>query len=103
VVGDGAKKQGTHITMVYRVSLKEGLVYTVEGNARGLLPDSTVGEGVIKRTRPLPKRVDGPGLNKHAKCPLSGLPQSAEVMHVYRFLPADFVVHFLVDTPLPPM
>lgn len=88
VGGEGGKSWGDHITIA--VEVHGGLIYTVEGNARGLLPDGSEGEGVIKRTRPLPKTAGGPGIS-NAECPVSGRPQSMEVMHVYRPRPADFI------------
>lgn len=87
VVGDGKKKQGDHVTLA--IEVVDGLVYTVEGNARGLLPDGKIGEGVVKRTRPLPTAFGGAGQSS-AKCPVSKLPQRMAVRWAYRFGPADF-------------
>lgn len=80
--------QGNHITIALEV--RDGLVYTVEGNAKGRLPDGSIGEGVIKRTRPLPASAGGPGISGD-ECPVSGRPQSMEVMFAYRPHPTDFV------------
>jgi hypothetical protein len=76
VVGTGKKPAGDHITLVMHIL--DGLVYTVEGNARGKLGDGTVGEGVICRTRPLV------ALPASARCPVSGLTQSMHAMLAYR-------------------
>lgn len=76
VVGNGKKPAGDHITIV--LSVRDGLVYTVEGNARGKLGDGSIGEGVICRTRPLV------ALPASARCPVSGLAQSMHAMLAYR-------------------
>lgn len=87
ITGNGRKRVGDHITMAMRVD--DGLVYTVEGNAHGRLPDGNVAEGVVMRTHPLPKSAGGPG-RAGGKCPVSGLPFWHEVLWAYRFLPEDF-------------
>jgi len=74
VVGNGKKRWGDHICLVERV--QGGLVYTIEGNARGVGPDGDTFEGVVKRTRPPQK--------SRARCPVSGLRQAYEVMWAYR-------------------
>lgn len=78
------KRWGTHITLVEAVDYEAGLAYTIEGNARGLLPDGTVGEGVVRRTRVL----DDAGLG--GVCPVSGLKQTARTHSAYRFQSHDF-------------
>lgn len=89
VVSDGSLAEGEHIVFVLDV-LPGGVLLTAEGNARGLGPDGKVYEGVVKRTRPLPKRFGGPGVNAKLRCPVSGRPQTMQVVHVYRFLDEDF-------------
>lgn len=89
VVSDGSLPEGEHIVFVAGV-LPGGVLLTIEGNARGLGPDGKVYEGVIKRTRPLPKRFGGPGINAKLRCPVSGRSQTTQVVHVYRFLDDDF-------------
>lgn len=88
VVSAGVKKQGEHIVMIQRI--EGGLAYTIEGNARGVGPDGRIFEGVVKRTRPLPRSAGGPGRDRSALCPVSGLTQRAELVHVYRFQAEDF-------------
>lgn len=84
VVGDKKKrKHGSHITVC--VGLRgDGLIDTIEGNAIGLLPDGSIGEGVIKRTRPLPPGSTG-GPRDPDPCPVTGRPQNARVISAYRF------------------
>lgn len=83
VVTDGRKAWGTHVTLVQAVRPSEGLVFTVEGNARGKLGDGSVGEGVVLRTRPLAQ-----GAAAGQRCPVSGLPQSLWAQVAYRPTPA---------------
>lgn len=84
IVGDKKKrKHGSHITVC--VGLRDdGLIDTIEGNAIGLLPDGSIGEGVIKRTRPLPPGATG-GPRDPDPCPVSGRPQNARIISAYRF------------------
>lgn len=89
VVSNGSKRQGEHIVMCDRVRT-DGLIETIEGNARGLGPNLEIFEGVVKRSRPLPITHGGPGKNKRVKCPISGLSQRSEVVFAYRFLEEDF-------------
>lgn len=89
VVSRGVKAAGEHICIVEELGPEPGLLTTIEGNARGLGPDGEIFEGVIRRTRPLPAAAGGPGRSS-AKCPLSGLSQTYEVAHAYRFAPEDF-------------
>ena len=84
VASTGGKRWGDHITVVERVDLAAGLIYTVEGNARGWVPGGAQGsaadcrEGVIRRTRPI-------GAPRHPRCPVSGLRQTARALAVYRW------------------
>jgi hypothetical protein len=89
VVSAGRKRQGEHICIVDRVDLDAKLVHTIEGNARGVLGDGTVGEGVIKRTRPWSRGAGGWGVRPNMRCPVSGLRQSAEIAHAYRPVAGD--------------
>ncbi len=82
VVGDGKVVRGTHITIVERV--EGSIVFTIEGNARGVLPDGTVGEGVIRRTRMIGKA------SRSARCEVSGLSMTMRALHAYRPLPEDY-------------
>jgi hypothetical protein len=79
IVGDGRVPRGTHITIVERVA--GDIIHTIEGNARGLLPDGSIGEGVIRRTRPIRK------MGRFARCEVSGLSMRLRALHAYR--PAD--------------
>jgi len=90
VVSRGKKRQGEHICIVEHVNHAAKLVHTIEGNAKGLGPDGTVFEGVIKRTRPWPRANGGLGRRSGQTCPVSGLRQSAEIVGAYRPLPEDF-------------
>ena len=89
VVGTGRKKVGDHITIADQNV--GGLIYTYEGNAWGLGPGEPAEtyEGVITRTRPLPKSAGGPGVGGD-RCPVSGGRQTKEAMHAYRFLAEDY-------------
>ena len=80
--------EGEHFAMVEHV--EGGMVHTIEGNAIGLGPDGRVFEGVIRRTRPLPKSAGGPGWSSAARCTVSGERQLMEVMHAVRFGAEDF-------------
>lgn len=83
-VGDKKKrKHGSHIAIVVKLR-DDGLVETIEGNAIGRLPDGSVGEGVVRRTRPLPSGATG-GPRDPGECPISGRPQNARVVAAYRF------------------
>lgn len=82
-----AEPQGSHGVLIERV--ENGLAYTIEANAKGLGPDGKVFEGVVRRTRPLPKSAGGPGASS-AKCPVSGRPQTSELCHAYRWIESDF-------------
>lgn len=87
VVGDpNGKRFGTHICVAVAGydggAVRSGVVHTVEGNARGVMPDGGIAEGVVRRSRPLSKKHGGPGFG--GTCAESGLGQWAEVMHVYR-------------------
>lgn len=82
VVGyTGGKAWGDHICLVERVD--DGLLWTIEGNARGLVLGGRRGvaedtrHGVIRRTRPM-------GAASRAVCPASGLQQTARLVAVYR-------------------
>lgn len=84
IVSNGSKRYGEHVTVVH-ARRDDGLITTIEGNARGLGAPKAGGEvyeGVIMRTRPLTTPAAG-------RCPLSGRPQSHAVIKVYRFLPED--------------
>ena len=81
------KAAGTHITLC--VNREGGLIYTVEGNARGLR-FSGLGNGVIKATRPLSRKDGGTGIDRTKVCPLTGMKVSHEVVHAYRFLATDY-------------
>ena len=59
--------QGDHITLCHSVDLKNRMIHTIEGNAKGTLGDESYGEGVIKQERSFD-----------------------QVAHVYRLLGADF-------------
>ena len=84
VVGDKKKRRhGSHIVLCVGVR-DGGLLDTIEGNAIGLLPDGSIGEGVVKRTRPLPTGSAG-GPREPGPCPVSGRPQNARVISAYRF------------------
>ena len=91
VVSRGIKSAGEHITMVRHVD--GGLIHTVEGNARGRLPNGKDGEGVIIRTRPLPTMYGGPtpADRQRFRCPVSGRTQPSVATWAYRFLAEDFV------------
>ena len=84
VTTTGAQKQGVHICVAVSEPDHAGLITTIEGNARGLLGDGTVGNGVIRRTRPIAK------LSSSARCPISGLKQAHWVAYAIRFAPEDF-------------
>ena len=86
VTTTGAKKEGVHICVAVSEPDHAGLITTIEGNARGLLGDGTVGNGVIRRTRPIAK------LSSAARCPISGLKQAHWVAYAIRFAPEDFEV-----------
>lgn len=76
VVGEpGGRPWGSHVTIVERVD--GGLAHTIEGNARGLLGDGSIGEGVVRRTRPVVPTAAG-------RCPATGLPSRAVVRFAYR-------------------
>ena len=49
VVGQG-KPWGSHITLCVGLG-EHGLIYTIEGNSRGLRGDGTTGRGVVRKTR----------------------------------------------------
>lgn len=89
VVSRGKKKQGEHICLVERVDHEAKLIHTIEGNARGVGPDGTVYEGVVKRTRPWPKSKGGLGRRANMRCPVSGLSQTYEGIWAYRPLDDD--------------
>lgn len=80
----GGHEYGDHICLVERID--DGLLYTIEGNAKGLVPGGRRGvkadvrEGVIRRTRPI-----GPASRRI--CPVSGLQQSAGLVALYRWSP----------------
>lgn len=82
------KRAGDHITLVEYVDHKAGLIHTIEGNARGLVPGGARGdkrdarEGVVRRTRPI-------GRANASTCPVSGLPQSSGAFAIYRITPRD--------------
>ena len=80
----GGKSWGDHITVVEDIDLEAGLAHTIEGNARGLLPDGTLGEGVVRRTRALTDEA------LRERCPVSGLRQTARAHRAYRFVDEDF-------------
>lgn len=80
--------EGEHVAMVDRVA--DGYVVTLEGNAKGRGPDGRIFEGIVRRTRPLPKSAGGAGWSWRARCQISGLRQTMEVMHAIRFLAEDF-------------
>ena len=90
VVSAGIKAAGEHITMVRHV--EGGLVHTIEGNARGRLPNGRDGEGVIYRTRPLPTVYGGmtPADRARFRCPVSGRKHRGVATWGYRFLDEDF-------------
>lgn len=79
----GGKWYGDHVTLVERVDPAAGLIHTIEGNARGWVVGAPKGsethtrEGVIRRTRPI-------GRASRARCPVSGLRQTAGAFAVYR-------------------
>lgn len=77
------RRHGSHIAVVVAVRL-DGLVETIEGNAVGLLGDGSIGEGVIRRTRPLPSGAGG-GPRETEACSISGRPQNARLIDAYRF------------------
>ena len=79
-VSPGAKKWGSHITIVESVDLALGVVNTIEGNAKGLGPDGQRYEGVIKQKRALHGSPTAAKL--HAK--------KYRGLHVYRPLSGDF-------------
>ena len=83
VVTNGSKSYGEHICVAVEKPAN-GLVVTVEGNARGILGNGRVGNGVIRRTRPLAP------MPKHRRCPMSSLKQSHWVLYAIRFKPEDF-------------
>ena len=83
VVTNGSKSYGEHICVAVEKPVN-GLVVTVEGNARGILGNGRVGNGVIRRTRPLAP------MPKHRRCPMSSLKQSHWVLYAIRFAPEDF-------------
>lgn len=83
VVTNGSKPHGEHICVAVEKPVN-GLVVTVEGNARGILGNGRVGNGVIRRTRPLAP------MPKHRRCPMSSLKQSHWVLYAIRFKPEDF-------------
>jgi len=80
----GGKWYGDHVTLVERVDPAAGLIHTIEGNARGWVVGAPKGsathtrEGVIRRTRPI-------GRPSRARCPVSGLRQTAGAFAVYRW------------------
>lgn len=83
----GNSRTGDHITLVERIDRAAGLIHTVEGNARGHVPDGEpteagCREGIIRRTRPM-----GPATS--ARCPVSGLRQSSGAFAVYRMPGGD--------------
>lgn len=78
VVGDGDPWWGDHGCIVESVNHDTGLVYTIEGNAHGVLPGGALGEGVVKRTRPLDSRQMG------KMCPVSGYQQTMRFMAAFR-------------------
>lgn len=88
IVSNGAKPEGEHVITIERIR-GDGLIDTIEGNARGIGPTGEIFEGLVRRTRPLPRTAGGPGRSRE-KCPVSGLGQSMELIHVYRFLPEDY-------------
>lgn len=77
VVTDGSKAWGSHVCLV--VDVRDGLIYTVEGNARGKIADGWVESGVVMRTRPL--------VRSDARCPVSHLPQSMWAHAAFRPTP----------------
>lgn len=83
VVTNGSKSYGEHICVAVEKPVN-GLVVTVEGNARGILGNGRVGNGVIRRTRPLAP------MPKHRRCPMSNLKQTHWVLYAIRFMPEDF-------------
>ena len=83
VVTNGSRPHGEHICVAVEKPVN-GLVVTVEGNARGILGNGRVGNGVIRRTRPLAP------MPKHRRCPMSSLKQSHWVLYAIRFKPEDF-------------
>lgn len=83
VVTNGSRPHGEHICVAVEKPIN-GLVVTVEGNARGILGNGRVGNGVIRRTRPLAP------MPKHRRCPMSSLKQSHWVLYAIRFAPEDF-------------
>lgn len=76
VSGVDAPAWGSHVVLVERVR-GDGLIDTVEGNATGRLGDGSIGEGVVRRTRPVVPTAAG-------RCPATGLPSRAVVRFAYR-------------------
>lgn len=51
--GDARNQYGGHIVLISEIDWDAGEFYTIEGNAVGMFPDGTRGEGVVRCTRPL--------------------------------------------------
>lgn len=88
IVTRGRKHHGEHIAVAIELPT-DGLIETIEGNATAMIPDGTITEGVVRRTRPLPTSAGGPGRSTE-KCPISGRRQTFEVAHAYRFIGDDW-------------